>query len=64
MPSLDQDLSTGEFGNLRGWLQENIHQHGSFYLPMDLLDKVLCVRQLDAKPLIAYLSKKVDELYG
>jgi carboxypeptidase Taq len=64
IPSLADDISSGEFGSLRGWLKENIHQHGSFYLPMDLLEKVMGVRQLDAKPLIAYLTSKVDELYG
>jgi carboxypeptidase Taq len=63
IPSLTDDISSGEFGSLRGWLKENIHQHGSFYLPMDLLEKVMGVRQLDAKPLIAYLTNKVDELY-
>lgn len=64
MPSLEQDIASGEFANLRKWLRDNIHQHGSFYQPMDLLEKVLGVRQLDAQPLIAYLTKKVDELYG
>jgi len=64
IPSLEQDLSAGDLSGLRAWLGDNIHQHGSFYLPMDLMEKVLGVRQLDAKPLIAYLTQKVDELYG
>jgi carboxypeptidase Taq len=64
IPTLSEDISGGEFGSLRTWLKENIHRHGSFYLPMDLLEKVMGVRELDAKPLIAYLTNKVDELYG
>lgn len=64
IPALDQEISAGELGTLREWLRENIHQHGSFYTPNDLLDKVLSVRQLDAAPLVNYLTAKVSELYG
>ena len=64
LPSLQDEISGGELGSLREWLGENIHRHGSFYTPMDLLDRVLGVRQLDAKPLVSYLTAKVDELYG
>lgn len=64
LPDLNSEISTGELQSLRAWLRENIHQHGSFYTPADLLERVLGTRQLDAKPLIAYLTAKVDELYG
>jgi carboxypeptidase Taq len=58
------DFEKGEFSGLRTWLGENIHQYGSKYMPMDLLDKVLGVRQLNAEPLINYLTAKVNDLYG
>ncbi|HWV25204.1 MAG TPA: carboxypeptidase M32 [Thermomicrobiales bacterium] len=64
LPNLTDDFARGEFASLRTWLGENIHQHGSKYMPMDLLDKVLGVRQLDAEPLIDYLTAKVNDLYG
>lgn len=64
LPGLQGDISAGELGSLREWLGENIHRHGSFYPPMDLLERVLGVRQLDARPLVSYLTAKVDELYG
>jgi carboxypeptidase Taq len=64
LPDLEDEISRGELQSLRAWLKENIHQHGSFYTPNDLLDRVLGTRQLDAKPLISYLTAKVDELYG
>lgn len=62
--NLTDDFERGEFGRLRTWLGENIHQYGSTYMPMDLLEKVLGVRQLDAEPLIGYLTEKVNDLYG
>lgn len=57
------DFEKGDFTGLRTWLGENIHQHGSKFMPMDLLDKVLGVRQLDAEPLVSYLAAKVNDLY-
>jgi carboxypeptidase Taq len=58
------DFEKGDFSGLRTWLGENIHQYGSKYMPMDLLDKVLGVRQLNAEPLVNYLTAKVNDLYG
>ncbi len=64
LPDLDEQTARGEFGDLREWLGENIHQHGRKYLPTELLQRVVGVDQFDAKPLIAYLTNKVTELYG
>lgn len=61
---IEDDFSRGEFGRLRTWLREHVHQYGSKYLPIDLLDKVLGTRKLDAAPLITYLTDKVDSLYA
>jgi carboxypeptidase Taq len=58
------DFEKGEFSGLRTWLGDNIHQYGGKYMPVDLLDKVLGVRQLDAEPLVNYLTAKVNDLYG
>jgi carboxypeptidase Taq len=64
LPDLDDQFARGEFGSLREWLQTNIYQYGRKYLPKELLQKVLGVDQFDAKPLLRYLTAKVDELYG
>jgi carboxypeptidase Taq len=64
LPDLDEQTAQGEFGDLRAWLGENIHQHGRKFLPTELLQRVLGVDQFDAKPLIGYLTNKVTELYG
>ena len=63
-PGLENEFEQGEFGTLRTWLGENIHVHGSKFLPMDLLEKTLGVREIDAEPLITYLTNKVDSLYA
>jgi carboxypeptidase Taq len=64
IPDIERDFEQGEFGQLRTWLAENIHRHGRKYMPMDLLDKVLGVKQLDPEPLIRYLTTKVNYLYA
>ena len=64
LPNLQSEFEQGEFGSLRDWSRENVHRHGSHYLPNDLLEKVLGTRKLDAQPLLDYLTAKVDDLYG
>lgn len=64
LPNLESEFAQGEFGSLREWSRENVHQHGSRYTPNDLLQRVLGTRKLDAQPLLDFLSAKVDELYG
>ena len=62
-PNILNSFEEGNFNGLRTWLGENIHQYGSKFMPMDLLEKVLGVRQLDAEPLVSYLTEKVNDLY-
>src|SRR5690606_21288898 len=64
IPSHEQHLSAGDLSGLRAWLVDNTAQPVSFSLPMDLVEKILGARQLDAKPLIAYLTQKDHELCG
>lgn len=62
-PGIEGSFENGEFGQLREWLRENVHRHGRKYMPMDLLEKVLGVGQIEAEPLVSYLTNKVNELY-
>lgn len=64
IPDLDTHTAAGEFGELREWLRENIHQHGRKYLPTELLERVVGSPAFDSEPLIRYLTAKVDDLYG
>lgn len=64
IPGLEESIAKAEFEPLRKWLGENVHTHGSKYLPKDLMDKVLGTRKLDPVPLTQYLESKVKDLYG
>jgi carboxypeptidase Taq len=60
---LDGDFRRGEFGRLKGWLNEKIHHPGQRYRSADLCKKVTG-KPLSHKPLLAYLRSKYAPLYG
>ena len=61
-PEIPEGLRRGEFSTLLSWLRENIHRHGSRYLPDDLVERVTG-RPLDTAPYLRYLQTKFGELY-
>jgi carboxypeptidase Taq len=63
VPSIPEEIERGEFGDLLGWLRENIHRHGRKYLPGELILRVTG-SPLDAKPYLGYLQRKYSEIYG
>jgi carboxypeptidase Taq len=62
-PGLIGEIEVGEFGNLLGWLTENIYQHGRKYTADDLVQRITD-RPLTIEPYIHYLKTKFGELYG
>ena len=52
----------GDFGQLKGWLNQNIHQHGARFSSAELLSRV-CNSQLDPAPLINHLRQKCSKIY-
>lgn len=60
---LEQQIASGNFTGLLGWLRENIHKHGMRYRAEDLVKRVTG-KPLLHKPLIDYLNTKYGELYG
>ena len=62
-PGIPEDIGRGEFSVLLSWLRENIHRHGSRYLPEELVERVTG-RPLDTEPYLRYLRTKFGELYG
>jgi carboxypeptidase Taq len=60
---LDGDFRKGDFGRLKGWLNEKVHRPGQRWRPGDLCRRVTG-RPLSHKPLIAYLRGKYAPLYG
>jgi carboxypeptidase Taq len=60
---VEADFRRGEFGRLKGWLNEKIHHGGQRYRPRELCRRVTG-RPLSHQPLLAYLRKKYEPLYG
>jgi carboxypeptidase Taq len=50
-------MERGEFTPLREWLGEHVHAHARKYPPQELLEKAIGSR-IDAKPYLAYLTRK------
>jgi carboxypeptidase Taq len=62
VPELGSKIERGEFGDLLGWLRENVHRHGSKFEPTELLTEVTG-SGLTAKPYLRYLRDKFGVIY-
>lgn len=62
-PAIEEEIRAGRFDTLLGWLRENVHRHGSLYLPDELLRRATG-SSLDAAPYVRYLNEKYRALYG
>ncbi len=63
IPDLDNQLSRGEFGTLKAWLNENIHRHGKRYRAEELCRKITG-QALSSDGLIRHLEGKIRPIYG
>ena len=62
IPDVYEQIGRGEFTQLREWLREHVHRHGRKYMPQELLERVTG-SSLDPQPLLAYLRRKLGEIY-
>lgn len=62
IPSLWNDVETGNFAPLLDWLRDKIHRHGRRKLAPELLHDVTG-KALSSAPFLAYLEKKYGALY-
>ena len=60
---LEPMFERGEFAPLREWLGENVHRYGRVFMPKELLERVTG-GPMDAGPYLAYLERKLEELFG
>lgn len=60
---LDADFRQGEFGRLKGWLNEKVHRPGQRWRAGELCQRVTG-KPLSHKPLLNYLRGKYAPLYG
>jgi carboxypeptidase Taq len=60
---LEEQLERGELAPLREWLRENVHRWGRALTPQELLVRAAGT-SLDPEPYLAYLRRKLEQLYG
>ena len=63
IPDLANQISSGKFEALLGWLREKIHIHGRKFLPQELIQKVTGSK-IDSAPYIRYLRTKFSKIYN
>jgi carboxypeptidase Taq len=62
LPGLLDDFARGEFGRLKGWLNEKVHRQGRSHRSDELCRRITG-EGLRHAPLIAYLTDKYGRLY-
>ena len=60
---LDDMFAAGDLAELRAWLREHIHRHGSKFSTTELLDRVVG-GPIAVGPFVAYLKRKLSNVYG
>lgn len=63
LSDLDDQFRTGNFSNLKSWLNTNIHERGCQYSATDLVE-VVTGKPLSHEPLMNHLKEKFGNLYG
>jgi carboxypeptidase Taq len=63
LTGLEDDFRRGEFGRLKGWLNDKVHRPGRRYPPGELCRRITGW-PLDHGALVGYLRRKYGELYG
>jgi len=64
IPDLESKISKGEFGPLKDWLNQKVHQVGSLYASPDELLIAVTGKPLDAGCFMEYLQEKYSKLYS
>ncbi len=61
-PTIEPEISQGQFATLHSWLQQQIYQHGSKFTTDELVRRVTG-GPLDIGPYMTYLRKKYGAMY-
>jgi carboxypeptidase Taq len=62
LPDLDAQMSAGELTELREWLRENVHRHGSKWGANEVLERVTGA-PIAVAPFMSYLRAKLGGVY-
>ncbi|KGX90803.1 carboxypeptidase M32 [Pontibacillus marinus] len=63
IPGFYEQIAQGDLTQIREWLREKIHQHGSIYQPSQLIEMVTG-EKLNSDYLVNYLEEKYSKLYN
>ena len=61
-PNIPDEIASGKFDTLLGWLRENIHRHGRKFTAEELTQRITG-ESIDSKYYIQYLKDKYSEIY-
>lgn len=61
--AMEERFAAGDFAPLLGWLRDNVHAHGSRYVPRELMRRATGV-ELGHEAFMGYLTAKYETLYG
>jgi carboxypeptidase Taq len=59
VPDVDEQIERGEFGELHGWLRENVYALGRKFTPAETVQRVLG-GPIDPQPYLRYLGDKLE----
>ncbi len=63
VPSWRDEISKGNFRNVKKWMTDNVHNYGALYDPAVLIKKI-AGEEINVNPYLAYLNKKYSWIYG
>jgi carboxypeptidase Taq len=63
LPDWTDQITKGNFHNVKQWLSKNVHSYGNLYDPADLIKKITG-EPINGKHFLKYLNKKYSKLYG
>lgn len=62
IPDLQNQIESGQFAELLGWVRTHIHQHGKKFEPQELVQRITGSK-IDSRPYIDYLQEKYSQVY-
>ena len=63
IPDLEEQIASGQFGDLLNWMRTHVHQHGKKYAPQELLKRATG-QTLSADDFVDYIREKYSGIYG
>jgi carboxypeptidase Taq len=61
-PEIPEQIASGQFDSLHGWMKDNIYQHGSKFTANELVERITGA-PLAIAPYMDYLKTKYGEIY-